>query len=141
MSSKDMSRITIIINIIIINSNNIIIILIIITIIIITRPKPASGLKGLAGVSLLASGAQLMRGKCSFFCDKQTLRHNIYVIIITLVVLQTDSMRASLAKIAFLISHLSSAVWASRFNSFASSFFWTITVEFEYHSPCVTCSL
>ena len=41
----------------------------------------------------------------------------------TLVVLQTDSMRASLARIAFLISHLSSTVCASRFSSLASSFF------------------
>ena len=35
----------------------------IIIIIIITRPKPANGRQGLAGVSLRASGAQLGRGK------------------------------------------------------------------------------
>ena len=52
-----------------------------IIIIIITMPKPAYGRQGLAGVSLRASGAQLRRGKCSFFVTHtQTLHHNVYII-------------------------------------------------------------
>ena len=42
---------------------------------------------------------------------------------LTLVVAAMDSSRHSLARIAFLISHLSSTVCASRFSSLASSFF------------------
>ena len=54
---------------------------IIITIIIIARPKPAYDRQGLAAVSLRASGAQLGRGKWSFFVtNKHTLHHNIYII-------------------------------------------------------------
>ena len=66
-----------IITILLLTTTNIIII-----IIIITRPKPAYGWQGLANISLRASGAQLGRGKCSFFVTHtQTLHHNIYIII------------------------------------------------------------
>ena len=45
-----------------------------------TRPKPANGRLGLAGLSLCATSAQLGRGKCSFFVTHtQTLHHNIYM--------------------------------------------------------------
>ena len=56
-----------------------------IIIIIITRPKPASSRQGLAAVLLCASGAQLGRGKCSFFRDRHELHYNINIIIITIV--------------------------------------------------------
>ena len=55
-----------------------IIIIVVITTIIITRPKPAYGRQGLAGVLLRASGAQLRSDEV---IDKHTLYHNIYFII------------------------------------------------------------
>ena len=66
----------------------------IITIIIITnnlfittRPKPAFGRRGLAGVSLCASGAQIGRMiVCDTQTDRQTLRHNRYVIILSIII-------------------------------------------------------
>ena len=60
------------------------IIIITTTIIINNRPKPAYGRQGLAGCSLSASGDQLGRGSgdYSWHTHRQTLHHNIYVIVI-----------------------------------------------------------
>ena len=48
--------------------------------IIVTRPKLAYGGQGLAGVSLCASGAQLGRGKWSFFVTDTHLMIYVYII-------------------------------------------------------------
>ena len=65
------------------------VIIIIITniLIITTRPKSAYSRQGLAGVSLCASGAQIGRMTvCDTKTDKQTLHHNRYIIILSIII-------------------------------------------------------
>ena len=66
-----------------------VIIIIIITniLIITTRPKSAYSRQGLAGVSLCASGAQIGRMTvCDTKTDRQTLHHNRYIIILSIII-------------------------------------------------------
>ena len=65
------------------------VIIIIITniLIITTRPKLAYSRRGLAGVSLCASGAQIGRMTvCDTKTDRQTLHHNRYIIILSIII-------------------------------------------------------